>query len=121
MLGIQIAIVAFISAIPLNILVRMLGDENSKWESGKSIFTMFTCYSIGFAFVLFYMLPNKVGIALPFSLLAWFFVIFFVIYINYGLGTKKTLIVAIAMTVFTSIGNISVTKSESSSAVVRHG
>jgi len=121
MLGIQIAIAAFISAIPLSILTRMLSDENARWECGKSFISMFTCYSIGLAFVLFYMLPNKVGIALPFSLLAWFFVIFFVIYINYGLGTKKTLIVAIAMTIFTSIGNISVTKSESSSAVVQHG
>jgi hypothetical protein len=121
MQGILILIVAVISAIPLNILVRMLGDENAKYEGGKSIITMFICYSIGFAFMLFYMLPNKVSIPLPFSLLAWFSVIFFAIYIIYGLGARKTLIIAVAMTVLTSIGNVSVTAHQPSRPEMRNG
>lgn len=112
MQGILIFLLAAISAIPLNILVRLLGDQNAKWEGGKSIITMFICYAIALAFVLFYVLPKGVTIPLPISLVAWFLVIFLVIYTIYGLGTKKTLIIAIAMTIFTSIGNVSVTKTE---------
>ena len=121
MLGVTIFIMAVISAIPLNILARVLGDERAKWEGGKSIITMFICYGIGAAFMLFYAVPNRAIIPLPLSLLGWFLVIFFVIYTIYGLGAKKTLIIAVAMTVFTSIGNISVTKSESPRNEVRHG
>lgn len=120
MQGILILIVATVSAIPLNILARILGDEEAKLRGGKSIITMYICYSIGMAIVYFYIIPYRVTIPFLLGYLVWFIVIFTIISVTYGLGFKKTLIISIAMTIFTTIANFSTNSHKGTSVQATH-
>jgi len=106
--GIIVFVAAVLSAIPLKILARVLGDENAKREGGKSIITMFICYTIAFSFLFFYAAPQKVAISPLLALPAWLTVLFGVIFFTYGLGFRKTLLIAAAMTAVTSFIKIGV-------------
>jgi len=102
-------VVAFFSAIPLNVLARVLGDENARWEGGKSIMTMYVCVALAFAVLRFFAHPYPEGhrYHLDFGFLplivGWLLIVFGVVFTVYGLGAKRTFWIALPTAVITPL------------------
>ncbi|MFZ2269449.1 MAG: hypothetical protein WAV95_17890 [Azonexus sp.] len=88
---------ALFSAIPLNVLLRVLGDDRARLEGGKSIMAMYSCYGLVVAYWQFYARPQQVEIGVGAAFLGWFLIVFGVVFAMFGMGAKKTLIIAMVM------------------------
>jgi len=101
--------VAFFSAIPLNVLARILGDESARWEGGKSIMTMYVCVALAFAVLRFFAHPSLEGhrYHLDFGFVpligGWLLIVFCVVFMVYGQGAKKTFWIALPTAVITPL------------------
>lgn len=96
-LFIVLMLAALLSAIPLNVLLRVLGDERAQLEGGKSIMAMYLCYGLMFAFWQFLARPQQMVIGIVSVFAGWFLVVFAVVFPMFGMGAKKTLIIALVM------------------------